>query len=265
MTDKPPVARRPLPQRSPLPATAALPGGLEQPPNLREWLVVLRAHRGLVAGVTAAVTALAAWIVYTSPPLYRAKAVVRLVDARRALAGTLVDGGADVTLRTADPVLSQVEVLRSRATAGAVVDEMPVLRIRTRRFPVGLVKDVRLAPEVGRDSLQLEFGPESVTVHGRTEQRDGAYGTPLEVDGIRFTIAEAPTRASGTLYVVSRDQVIGSLTADLTVKPRENTDVIDIAFAAAEPARAQEVANRVAQVFQAASARGAQQEARRRR
>src|SRR5881296_281605 len=266
MTDKRPVGRRPPPPRSPLPAAAALPGGLEQPPNLREWLVVLRAHRGLVAGVTAAVAVLAAGLVYTSPPLYRAKAVIRLVDARRALAGALVDGvGSDVNLRTADPVLSQVEVLRSRATAGAVVDDMPILRIRTRHFPAGVVKDLRLAPEVGQDSLQLEFGPERVTAHGRTDQRDGGYGAPIEVEGIRFTIAEAPKRPSGTLYILSREQVIGGVTSALLVKPRENTDVIDIAFSAAEPARAQEVANRVAQVFQAASTRGAQQDARRRR
>src|SRR5712692_1492366 len=266
MTDKRPVGRRAAHPRAPLPAATSLAAGLEPAPNLRDWLVVLRTHVRLAVGVTAAVVAVAAWLVYTSPPTYRAKAVIRLVDAPRALAGALVDGArSDVTLRTADPVLSQVEVLRSRATAGAVVDDMPSLRIRTRPFPATLVHDVRLAQEVGEDSLHLEFAPQTVTAHGRTEQREAAYGASIELDGIHFTIAEAPARQSGTLQVVSREQVVGWIAQGLTVKPRENTDVIDIGFSAIDARRAQQVANGLAQVFQAANARGAREEAQRRR
>ena len=246
---------------------SAHPSGMEPPPDLREWFAVVRRHLRLACGVAAAVFAVAVYLVYTSPDVYRATSVVRLVDARRALAGGLVDRGADgdVTLPSANPVLSQVEVLRSRATAGAVVDDMPILRVRTPRFPVALLQDVRLSPAVERDSLPLRFGPQTVTVQGHTQQREVAYGAPVELDGVRFTVAAPPGHENGTLYVVGRENTISSLTGRLLVRPRENTDVIDIGFTASDPERAQEVANRVARVFQAANARTAQQEARRRR
>ncbi len=241
--------------------------GMEPPPDLRDWLALIRRHIRLAAGVAASVVAVAVYLVYTSPAVYRATSVVRLVDARRALAGGLVDGGADgdVALPSANPVLSQVEVLRSRATAAAVVDDMAILRIRTRHLPVALVRDVRLSPAVGQDSLQLRFGRQTVTVHGHTTKREAPYGIPIALDGIEFTVSGAPKHEQGTLYVIRRDDAIGSLTGRLLVRPRENTDVIDISFTASDPQRAQEIVNRVAQVFQAGNAQAAQQEARRRR
>src|SRR5207248_941625 len=124
---------------------------------------------------------------------------------------------------------------RSRAAAGAVVDDMPILRIRTRRFPVALVRDVYLAPKVRQDSLELRFARQIVTARGRTSKREAAYGAPIELDGIRFTIAEPPTHEDGTLYVIGREGVIGSVTRGLVVRERENTDVIDIAYTAADP------------------------------
>src|SRR5439155_5235 len=230
---------------------AVSPGqeGIEATPNPREWLEAMRRHLRLAVGVAAAVVAVAAYLGYTEPLLYRATSVVRLVDARRALAGGLIgSAGADVALLSANPVMSQVEVLRSRATAGAVVDDMPILRIRTRGFPVALVRDVYLAPKVQWDSLELRFARQIVSVKGRTAQRDAAYGAPIELDGIRVTIAEPPTREDGTLYVLGREGVIGGLTRGLLVRQRDNTDVIDIAFTAADPERAQQYANLVSQL-----------------
>src|SRR2546427_9404827 len=98
---------------------AVSPGqeGIEATPNPREWLEAMRRHLRLAVGVAAAVVAVAAYLGYTEPLLYRATSVVRLVDARRALAGGLIgNAGADVALLSANPVMSQVEVLRSRAT-----------------------------------------------------------------------------------------------------------------------------------------------------
>ena len=109
--------------RSSLPKLSAgamdsLPPGMEPPLNLRDWFGLLRRHFLLVAGVVTAAVAVAAYVAYTSQPVYRATSVVRLVDARRALAGSLVDGEQQGgVLHPANPVLSQVEMLRSRAIA----------------------------------------------------------------------------------------------------------------------------------------------------
>jgi capsular exopolysaccharide synthesis family protein len=241
------------------------PAGTELPPNLHDWLVLLRRHFLLVTGVVMAALAAAAYVAYTSPPVYRATSVVRLVDARRALAGNLVEEEQDGVLRPANPVLSQVQLLRSRGIAGAVVDAMPVLRVRTSDFDVALLNDLRLAPDVHSDSLELRFGARMVTVRRAREGREVPYGAPVVIGSIAFAISTPPERPGGALLVISRDAAVSDLVGRLKVQPRENTDFIDIMYTASDPGRAQEVANRVAQVAQAANAQAAQQESRRRR
>jgi capsular exopolysaccharide synthesis family protein len=242
------------------------PPGIE-PLNLRDWLVALRRHLLLATTVAAAALAVAAYVAYTSARVYRATSVVRLVDARRALAGGLVDredqeGG----LPSANPVLSQVEMLGSRAIAGAVVDDMPALRVRTGGFDGALLRDVQVTPAVGSDSIELWFGGQTVTAVRGSEKRAAAYGSPVTLGSIGFVVSRPPERANGgTLLVISRDAAVSDLAGHLVVKPRENTDFIDITFTASDPERAKGVANRVAQVFQAANVETAQQEARRRR
>src|SRR5882672_9483602 len=225
-----------------IPAFAARNG--DAPPDLREWILVLRNHVRLVVAVTVAVVAVAGYVAYTSPRLYRAKAVIRLVDARRALVGTLVgNAGSDVAVRSADPVLSEVEVLRSRATAAAVVDDMPTLRTAAHGFPIAVLGNVELAPGAARDSVQLQFGDSTVRARRAPEQREVAYGAPIRFADLAFTVTERPRHEAGTLYVISREAAINSVTGGLLVKPRENTDVIDIIVTAPEPRQAQEVAN----------------------
>src|SRR2546429_5477581 len=85
---------------------AVSPGqeGIEATPNPREWLEAMRRHLRLAVGVAAAVVAVAAYLGYTEPLLYRATSVVRLVDARRALAGRLIGHpGADAAPVSAEP------------------------------------------------------------------------------------------------------------------------------------------------------------------
>src|SRR5947199_45183 len=121
MSEPLPGGRR-VPVSSPLAATVLSAPLTEPEPNLRDWLAVVRRHIRLAAGVAAAVVAVTIYLVYTAQAVYRATSVVRLVNARRALVGGLVDGGEEPQTApwSADPVLSQVEVLRSRATAGAL-------------------------------------------------------------------------------------------------------------------------------------------------
>jgi hypothetical protein len=153
------------------------PHGIAPPLNLRDWFGLLRRHFLLVAAVTSAAVAVATYVAYTSQPVYRATSVVRLVDARRALAGNLVDGEQQGgVLHPANPVLSQVEMLRSRAIAGAVVDAMPALRVLTHGFDVVLLDGLHLAPNVQGDSLELQFGTGMVTVWRAGEKREVPYG-----------------------------------------------------------------------------------------
>src|SRR5438309_11735136 len=84
------------------------PGELEAPVStvrLDDLFAVVRRHIRLVLGVTAAVVAAAGYVAYVTGSVYRAVAVIRLSDPRRAFTGGVVDDpalGADG--RYADPL-----------------------------------------------------------------------------------------------------------------------------------------------------------------
>ena len=62
-----------------------------------------------------------------------------------------------------------------------------------------------------------------------------------------------------------RDQAIDRILKNLKVVPRAGTNVLDLRYSDWDPALAQRVANTLAQSFQSASDRSAQEQARRRR
>lgn len=234
--------------------------------RLEELLSTLRRHVRLVLGVTAAAVAATGYLAYTRGPVYSAVAVIRLSDPRRALTGGVVEDPAlSGDARFADPLLSQVELLTSRAVAGGVVDSMPMLRVLTGKFPPNLLGEVAVPPATGADSFQLTFGRDSFLAEGPSGQRRAAYGTAVEFDGIRFAILHGADAGRGWLRVLSRDAAISRLIATLRVKPRVRTDIVDVAYSAPDPRRAQQVVNRVVDVFRAASAEAAQRQSRLRR
>lgn len=247
--------------------------------RLEELFAIVRRHIWLVLGVAAAAVAAAAGVAYVTGSVYRAVAVIRLSDPRRAFTGGVVDDPAMLADgRYADPLLSQVELLKSRTVAGGVVDSMPMLRVQlrkasrnllervlTRKFSPSLLGEVAVAADAA-DSLPLTFDRDGVVVVGTPSgQRRAAYGTAVEVDGVRFAVLRRPDAARGLLRVLSRDAAISQLLQELRVRPRMGTDIVDVAYSAPDPSRAQEVVNRVVDVFRAASAEAAQRQSRLRR
>jgi succinoglycan biosynthesis transport protein ExoP len=254
------------------PAASSLPadrGALEASVStvrLEELLATLRRHLRLVLGVAAATVAAAGAVAYVTGPVYRAVAVIRLSDPRRALTGGVVDDPARADERFSDPLLSQVQLLTSRAVAGAVVDSMPALRVlTTRNLPPSLLGEVAVAAAAGPDSFQLAFGRDSFVVQGPSGQRSAAYGTALEARGIQFAVLHRPEASKGRLLVLGREAAISRLVAYVRVRPRLRTDIVDVSYSAPDPQFAQQVVNRVVAIFRSTSAEAAQQQSRRRR
>src|SRR5258708_18247289 len=76
-------------------------------------------------------------------PVFRTTAVVRLVDQRPTMTGTLVPDYAAGVNGSTDPVLTQVEVIKSRSVAEQVVDSLGLrLRSQTRNFFAGQLGNV---------------------------------------------------------------------------------------------------------------------------
>lgn len=234
--------------------------------RLEELLATLRRHARLVLGVVAAAVVAAGLAAHVTGPVYRAVAVLRLSDPRRALTGGVVDDPAgSANDRFADPLLSQVELLKSRAVAGAVVDSMPMLRVLTGKFSLSLLSDVVVARDAPTQELHLTFDQDGFVVETPAGPRRAAYGAVVEVDSLRFAVQRRPEANAGQLQVLSAEAATSRLLAELRVRLRVRTDIVDVAYSAPDPAHAQEVVNRVVDVFRAASAEAAQRQSRLRR
>ncbi len=226
----------------------------------------------VVAGLTLAVTAL---LVVMSPSQYSARAAIRMASERRTLTSGVEDAPQSLD-RPVDPLLSAVQVLSSRTLVGAVVDSLG-LRLQPeapfasstpvigRRFPAGALEQVTVAAGAPVDTLAIVFSEAGVVARSRGGEATAAYGERLRLGSVGFTVS-APPPVGYTLAVVQpRDLAIDQALEKLKVVPRPGTDVIDVKYVNSDPARAQQFANHVAKIFQAANGHSAQEQSGRRR
>lgn len=232
----------------------------------RELVAALRRHLWLILGTTAVSTTMAVLRVKTEDTNYTSSAVIRLKDTRRALTGGL--GGApneELAGRLVDPVQSQIELLTSRSVAAQVVDSLHELRVQPKQFPDTVLGRIYTGGTEGGDSVALQFGPAEFEAHGRTAMGRAVYGEMVELDSFRFTVKYRPSVAGGYLRLVPRDAAVNRLISRIKVKPRPNTDVIDVSYTDLEKARAQKAAAILVDVFQGVSTQTSNQQSVRRR
>lgn len=202
-------------------------------------------------------------------PVYLGSALVQLAPSRENLTEGLVsrdgDGGSRMLAQLGLPPL---EIIRSRAVLGAVVDSEPLgLRVKADGFSQALLRDVALAPSAPLGlTVGLTFTPAGVIVgHGPAVP----YGQPITTGPLRFTVTaplDSRTRsAQPRIVVLARDAAIARVATGLRLRTREGSTLIDIAFASPDADVAQRVVNRTALAFQATAAQSAQQQVQRRR
>lgn len=236
-------------------------------PDLRDILLVLRRHWILISAVALAVTAATAYAVFTAVPQYRANAVLRLQDERQMLTGGLDTRGIESVMgRQTDPLLSQMQVLRSRAVIGEVVEQQGMqVSVLEGAFPREYVSAVGTNP-AAKDTLQVRYLASGYEVHSSSASARASYGESIELEGVRFTVEAAPEEAAGAvLRVLPREQAIDELIPRIVARQRERTDVFDLEFVSPDPVLAQQVVNTTAQVFNQRNVAVAQQQSRRRR
>jgi capsular exopolysaccharide synthesis family protein len=226
----------------------------------------------VVVGLT---LALAVFVIFGSPPEYAARAAIRMASERRTLTSGVED--APQTLdRPVDPLLSAVQILTSRSLVGSVVDSLglrlqPVDRFGLttplfgRRLSVGALQQVSVDSAALPDTLLLQFTRTGVVAWSRQGTPIAALGRPLRIGGVQFTVPTRPPVGFALMALVPRDVAIDEAIRELKVVPRPGTDVIDVKYVDPDPARAQQFANHLARLFQAANGHSAQEQARRRR
>lgn len=235
------------------------------PVDLARLLTALRRRWWLIAFFTISVGAIAWHQVRHQPRIYRASAVVQLVDARDNLTDGLVKSNTD-RIPAMYLTLSEVEIVRSRAVAQAVVDSEPLgLRVNAVGFSSTLLADVSLDDGVATLRIPLEFAATGVRI-GSGQGAIAFYGQPASFSGVHFTITEKPAEiADGAIVVNSRDQAIDRVVFGLDVGARKQTNLLDISYSAGDPSTAKRIVNRVATAYQAVDTRMAQQQLHRRR
>ncbi len=236
------------------------------PLSPKELFGILRRHLFFIALTTVAATLVAAWYARSIQMLYSARTVIRLQDIRGSMTGGLGNRPSDGELsQQVDPVLSQVEVLQSRAVAGEVVDSMPDLRVGTGGFARSAVQVLQVPQLETGDSIVVRAASGVVVATHASGSVTVPFGRPFDLAGARLIVDSLENDTEGAIYLRSRDDAIGGVIGRLKVKSRENTDVVDVSYSDTDPRRAQQVANMVAAVFQRVSARTSQQESIRRR
>ena len=251
--------------------SGALPdGGSPTPTPPREQVTLadilgsLRRHLVLVLVITAVVGAFAGASVFLEMPTYRATAVLRLTDSR-VMPGGLGDN-QEAPRQGTNPLLSQAQLLTSRAMVGAVVDSQGLrLSPVEREFSPSLLSQIRVDSAIVADTFHLTFSNDEVTVRNGTRSTRVPYGAPYLAVGISFVLTGRPKIDKGTLVLSPREPTIDRVIKRIRVSPRDETEFVDVAYDDVAPEIAKRVVNVLVNRFQNEDVRQAQGKYRRRR
>lgn len=235
--------------------------------DLGRLLSVLKANALLITGTAAFVVALSFYLVLTAEPQYRATAVVRFQSDGGSLTSGIAGAGIDgIRGRTYDPLMSELETLRSRTVASEVVDATALrLLAEPASFSVGALEGLSIEPNVLSDTLDIHFNSSEFVVEGRRQTATAGYGERAIVAGVSFGVPSRPTVDGARVYVLPKQQAVARFFAGLVAQPREQTNVVSLEFTSPDPRLSQQVVNATVDVFGRFSAEAAQQQSRRRR
>jgi len=243
------------------------PAEVEGSFTLRDLARLLRRNIWLVVSCVVLIGVATFYLVSRQPPQYRATATIRLKDEREALTGGIEGALADQMLgRSVDPLLSQMEVMRSRTVALAVVDSLGLRLVpaddNTRR---AFLSNIRVDEGVIGDTLQFQFTTSGYAVSGDSGVLKAEYGVPVAHSGVQFTVASFPGIDQAAFAILPHEVVVEHFRKNLRALRRELTDVVEVSYTAGTPELAQEIVNVTVAVFQNVNAREAQEQSRRRR
>ena len=257
------------------PPDRLLPGSYEHPlrpvepgesagvVSFRQAVAVVRRRLQLILAITAVGAALGLFLASRDPTTYRASAMLRLAGERQTITGE-DDDAAPNLVRSADPMLSIIELLRSRAVAGVVVDSLGLQLVSlTPEFSVEDLDQVKVDPRAAGDSVLVAFREDGVSARRGERGVTAAYGQAVNLGVVQFIARSRPAVETVTLGIRSRESAIDALLSELLVSRREMTDVIDVAFVAEDPRSAQKVVNTTVQSFQMLNVQWARERSRR--
>jgi len=237
--------------------------------DLKEILGIVRRRRWLVLLIAAASAGVAGYFAYIAKPVYLASASVRIADSRNAISGGIADAPRDNigSSYTVDPVLSQVQVLKSREVAAEAVRRQPLgLIVYPEGFPASDIGNVTVdSTKLRSTALTLDFDLQSYKVSEGGGELTSAYGQPVSIAGVTFAVLHRPEHHRAIIGILSKYNAAGMLLDGVDARPRKSTDVVDVTYRANDPFVAQQVVNSIVGSYKSVNADIAQQQSRRRR
>jgi Mrp family chromosome partitioning ATPase/uncharacterized protein involved in exopolysaccharide biosynthesis len=210
---------------------------------------VLRRRYRLILLLTLLGVGAGAYLAAKTPASYRAVATIRLAGERRSLTGEMESPTPELN-RTADPLLSLAQLVRSQSVLGAVVDSLGLqLNSATPEFGPNRLDKIWVDPQAGGDTILVTFYQNGVKAKLGNREARAHYKQTLDLGIARFSVTAAPDVAEAMLYVISRQRAIDNLIGGVLVTPRTGTDVIDIVYLSPHPRMAQRVVNTTVAVF----------------
>ncbi|HET9727082.1 MAG TPA: polysaccharide biosynthesis tyrosine autokinase [Gemmatimonadales bacterium] len=232
--------------------------------SFRQILAVLRRRYQLILAMTLVGASIGLFLASREPATYHAGAMLRFAGERQSLTGD--DGEPSGLPKTTDPLLSIVQLIRSRTVAGVVVDTLGLqLYSMTPNFTTGVLDGVHVDARAEGDSVVLTFRANDVVAQRADRRVTAAYGQPINLGVVQFSVRARPSVETASLGIMGREESIDALLGGLMVAPRAETDVIDVGYTAYDPISAQRVVNSTVQAFQTLNVQWARERSRRRR
>lgn len=199
-------------------------------------------------------------------PMYLSTATIRFNDMRSNLTSGVGSAATSQGAWVVDPIKSELELLRSSATAEDAVDRGKLQFAEVA--PIGAVSWIDSIDAVavqGSDTLRVTFGDSSVSAALGKDTATAAYGTKLVVGPVSFVVPLRPSSPTAVFVVYPRDATKSRVRGGITFARRTDTDVSDVSFTDGDPYFTPRALNAVTQAFQALNIRSAQEAARARR
>lgn len=239
-------------------AAASLPGTRTDATGLRDLKGVLMRQRWTLLACLALGGAAGGVLVMRARPVYEASALTRVDEARGVQASAPQQLDLAVLLGGGAGVGTDLEVLRTRTLAAAVVDSLglrldvsaPRRAVRSR-----VVSDVRVdaAAPAGEYLLERDSAGVFTVVDAATQKRIGraAPGMAFALPGVRAVLLrEAGAYPRIGLSVVPQDRAIRSLSAALDVdRPSREANILRLTYQSTDPVLARDVPNVLAARF----------------
>jgi tyrosine-protein kinase Etk/Wzc len=225
----------------------------------RQWL--------LISIVAFAVVGAVAAVVVRTPDVYQANSVIRITDRR----GSLTTGVNAMPMQRVmgpqtDPILSDIQILKSRAVLTRVIEQEGLrLNVLGSGLPDSLLYEPSVSATALPDTLRFDFTTDNYRVTNGKRTITARYGEMVSIAGASFSIQGNPGSESAAVAVLAPPRALELLRENLGAAPREKTNVVDVEYLTVDPHKAQRVVNSVVTTFRDLSSHVAQQESRNRR